>query len=192
MAHLAGSRRGERARPLNRDQLEHIVRAAGDIADDDEIIVIGSQAILGEHPDAPRELCVSVEADVYPKNKPSHWNVIDGSIGEGSMFHDTFGYYAQGVEEGTATLPDGWKDRLVLVTGPGTRFVKAWCLETHDLVLSKYVAAREKDDRFIRAAIAAGYLQETTLLARLSTLPVDGAQRARIEHRIQADFRGPS
>ena len=175
---------------MKRSQLEHIVRAAADIADDDEIIVIGSQAILGEHPDAPPALCVSVEADVYPKNKPQHWNVIDGAIGEGSMFHETFGYYAQGVEEGTATLPEGWRDRLVLVSNPGTRFVKAWCLETHDLVLSKYVADREKDQRFIRGARDAGYLERAVLEERLVTLPVDEPRREHIRARIAHDFAG--
>jgi hypothetical protein len=50
---------------MRRRDLEHIIRAAADIADDDEIIVIGSQSILGQHPDAPDELCVSAEADVY-------------------------------------------------------------------------------------------------------------------------------
>jgi hypothetical protein len=174
---------------VRRAHLEHIIRAAGDIADDDEIIVIGSQAILGEHPDASGALCVSVEADVYPKNKPERWNVIDGAIGEGSMFHDTFGYYAQGVEEGTATLPSGWKERLVLVSNPGTRFVKGWCLETHDLVLSKYVANREKDREFAKAAMTAGYVDAAILRTRLRTMPLDAAGMDRIEQHVRVDLR---
>jgi hypothetical protein len=175
---------------MKRHELEHIVRAAADIADDDEIVVIGSQAILGEHPDAPAELCVSVEADVYPKNKPERWNVIDGAIGELSPFHETFGYYAQGVEEGTATLPAGWKDRLVLLCNAATRFVKAWCLETHDLVLSKYAAGRDKDRRFIGAAVAARYVDKATLLERLRTMPLDVARLESIAEQIERDFAG--
>lgn len=35
------------------EQLEHIIRAAAVIADDDELIIIGSQAILGAYPQAP-------------------------------------------------------------------------------------------------------------------------------------------
>jgi hypothetical protein len=46
---------------MTRAQLEHIIRAAGTIADDDEVVVIGSQAILGEFPDAPAEFLVSNE-----------------------------------------------------------------------------------------------------------------------------------
>ncbi len=91
-----------------------------------------------------RKLCVSTEADVYPKNRPERSDLIDGSIGEGSPFHEAYGYYAQGVGEETATLPEGWKDRLVPVRNANTRGATGWCLEAHDLVLSKYVAARRR------------------------------------------------
>jgi hypothetical protein len=67
---------------MTRSQLEHIIRAAADIADDDEIIVIGSQSILGQYPEAPAALLVSAEADVYPRNKPDRADLVDGSIGE--------------------------------------------------------------------------------------------------------------
>ncbi len=70
---------------MTRDQLEHIIRASGTIADDDEIIVIGSQAVLGQFPDAPPDLLVSNEADVFPKNHPDRWDLIDGSIGESRL-----------------------------------------------------------------------------------------------------------
>jgi hypothetical protein len=106
---------------MKRSELKHVIRAAATIADDDEIVVVGSQAILGQFPSPPAELCVSNEADVYPKNHPERADLIDGSIGELSPFHDTFGYYAQGVGETTAVLPDGWRTRLVRLQSPGTR-----------------------------------------------------------------------
>ena len=46
---------------MKRSELEHVIRASGAIADDDELIVIGSQSILGQYPDAPAELLVSME-----------------------------------------------------------------------------------------------------------------------------------
>jgi hypothetical protein len=49
--------------------LEHIIRTAGSIVEDNEIIVVGSQAVLGQYPDAPASLIRSMEADIYPKNK---------------------------------------------------------------------------------------------------------------------------
>ena len=54
---------------MTRAQLEHIIRAAASIAEDDEIVVIGSQAILGQFANAPAPLTVSNEADVYPRNR---------------------------------------------------------------------------------------------------------------------------
>lgn len=89
---------------MNRSQLEHLIRAAASIADDSDIVVVGSQAILGQHPNAPASLLRSMEADVYPLNAPERADLIDGSIGEGSPFHETFGYYARGVGPRSAVL----------------------------------------------------------------------------------------
>lgn len=172
---------------MNRDQLEHVIRAAAAISGDDEIIVIGSQAILGQFPSPPDELCVSVEADVYPKNTPERADLIDGSIGELSPFHTTFGYYAQGVAPETAILPDGWQARLVAVRGPGTRGATGWCLEVHDLVLSKYVAGREKDIEFCASAARHHLVDRDELLARLATMLIDEAVRALARERIECD-----
>ena len=173
---------------MTRAQLEHVIRAAATIADDDEIVIIGSQSVLGQFPDAPGSLLVSVEADVYPKNKPERADLIDGSIGEDSPFHAAFGYYAQGVGETTATLPAGWHGRLVPVHNANTRGATGLCLDVHDLVVSKYVAARPKDDRFVRDAIAAHLVDRATLDRRLAETPIDEATRARIAARIAHDF----
>lgn len=175
---------------MNRAELEHVIRAAAAISGDDDIVVIGSQAILGQFPAAAPELCVSNEADVYPRNKPEMADVIDGAIGELSMFHDTFGYYAQGVAPRTATLPSGWESRLIPVSNANTRGATGWCLEAHDLVLSKYTAGREKAHEFVAAALRHHLVQPDELLRRLVDLPVDEAQRARIAARIAADAAG--
>lgn len=177
---------------MKRPHLEHIIRASADIADDDEIIVVGSQAILGQFPDAPADLLVSVEADVYPKNHPDRWELIDGSIGELSPFHQTFGYYAQGVEPGTAILPAGWEQRLVVVSNPNTRGAKGLCLEVHDLAVSKYVASRQKDREFLAVAIRHGLLRYDVLVDRLATTAMDDQRRAYISALMAGDFKEPS
>jgi hypothetical protein len=174
---------------MKRTELEHLIRAAADIADDDHIVVFGSQAILGQYPDAPEELRVSNEADVYPMNHPERADLIDGSIGEGSPFQATFGYYAQGVGETTAVLPAGWRQRLVAVRNENTRGATGWCLEAHDLVLSKYVAGRDKDRRFARAALAANLVTREMLLQRLADMPIDAAAQERIRRQIAADSK---
>lgn len=174
---------------MTRRQLEHLIGAAAAIAEDDEIVVVGSQAILGQFPDAPPELLVSNEADVFPRHHPDRADLIDGSIGELSPFHETFGYYAQGVGPETATLPLGWQERLVVVRSAATRGATGLCLEVHDLALSKYVALRDKDDVFCRALARRGLVDRTTLEARLSTMTVEPQVRAAALGRIEADFR---
>lgn len=174
---------------MRRRDLEHVIRAAATISDDDELIIIGSQSILGQFPDAPAELLISNEVDVYPRNHPDRADLIDGSIGELSPFHHTFGYYAQGVGPETASLPAGWDTRLIPVRNPATRGATGWCLEIHDLLLSKYVAGREKDREFTRIAVEHGLARRDVLETRLAALAVDERTRALIAARIEADFR---
>jgi hypothetical protein len=169
---------------VTREQLEHIVRAAAYIVDDDELIVVGSQAVLGQFPDAPPALLSSNEADVYPKNKPELADVIDGTIGELSPFHETFGYYAHGVGPTTATVPEGWRERLVPVRNANTRGATGWCLEIHDLVVSKLAAGREKDLDFAREAARHHLIREDVLRDRLSVTDLSEKLRPIVEGRI--------
>ena len=173
---------------MTREQLEHIVRAAAYIVDDEELIVVGSQAVLGQFPEAPSELLSSNEADVYPKNKPELADVIDGTIGELSPFHETFGYYAHGVGPATATLPAGWRERLVPVRNANTRGATGWCLEIHDLVISKLVAGREKDLDFAREAARHRLVTEATLRERLAATGLPDGQRSVAEGRVARLF----
>jgi len=136
---------------MKRHEIEHILRAASGITGQPDIVVVGSQAILGQFPEAPGELLVSMEADVFPRGRPDLSIQIDGAIGERSLFHETFGYYAHGVDESTATLSEGWRERLVPVRNENTGGATGWCLEVHDLAVSKLVAGREKDIDFVRS-----------------------------------------
>lgn len=103
---------------MRRDQLEHPIRTAGAILDEDEVIVVGSQAILGVVDDSrlPAEATRSIEADIVPLEDPDETmsTLIDGTIGELSPFHSTFGVYAQVVGQRTARLRVGVFDPVVL------------------------------------------------------------------------------
>lgn len=173
---------------MTRSELEHVIRAAGRIARDREIVVIGSQSVLGQYPDAPESLLASMEADLYPKNHPERADLIDGAIGEGSAFHEQYGYYAQGVGEATAILPRGWRNRLVSVSNPNTEGVKGLCLEVHDLAISKYAAGRPKDLAFTRALARHGLTQEVTLLERAAATELAPAVSKLVRGRIRRDF----
>ena len=82
---------------MNRQALEHLIRAAAAVTNEYELMVIGSQSILGSVEHAPADLLQSMEADMYPIKRPELADLIDGAIGELSPFQDRFGYYAQGV-----------------------------------------------------------------------------------------------
>lgn len=159
---------------MRREHLEHIIRAAADVADDDEIVVVGSQAILATFPDAPPALLVSQEADVYPRNHPERATAIDGNLGDGSAFHEAFGYYAHGVGPETAKALEGWQERLVAVKVPlqRGRVATGWCMEAHDLVLAKCAARRDRDWRYAEDAIRGGLVEPSELLWRAPGLPL--------------------
>jgi hypothetical protein len=153
---------------MQRHQLEHIIRAVTGITGSSEFVVVGSQAVLGQFPQAPEELLISIEADVFSLHKPTDNDLIDGSIGEGSPFHQTFGYYAHGVSEETAVLPDGWRERLVTIHNENTGGGTGLCLDIHDLAVSKLVAGREKDLEFLAGVLRHKLAKTQTIRDRLT------------------------
>jgi hypothetical protein len=158
---------------VKREEFEHVVRAAGAILQTDEILVIGSQAIHGVNPEGlPPEAERSIEVDVavFGDTTGALADLIDGAIGEASMFHATFGYYAQGVVETTAVLPDGWRDRLIPFRTPATMGVTAWCLEPHDLWIAKAIANRPRDIEFCEALVRRGLVHTELLVERLAAV----------------------
>src|SRR4051812_3181297 len=155
---------------MNRDQLEHVLRAAGAISGHTEWVIVGSQAILGPVPNAPAEITVSEELDLYAPGDEQASDLIDGSIGERSPFHETFGYYAHGVGAETAILPARWKERAVIIRSGATGGVTGICPHPADLAISKLAAWREKDREFVRALLRHGITTSGEIEVRLSEL----------------------
>jgi len=149
---------------MNREQLEHVIRAASSISGENRIVIIGSQAILGSYPDAPEALRVSMEVDAFPEDAPEKSDIIDGCIGELSPFHETFGYYVHGVGPETAILPRDWRQRLKTVATPATYGCVGLCLSPEDLAISKLLAGREKDIAFVRTMIEEQLVSSKTIL----------------------------
>lgn len=151
---------------MKRGEIEHVIRAAADVVDD-EIVVVGSQAVLGETSDPPAQLLVSMEADVFPLSTPERSIEIDGALGDGSPFHAMNGYFAHGVGPETPRAPKGWQGRLVPIvfepTGGWRRKAVGHFMEIHDLVVSKLVAGREKNLDYAVATIQAGLVDVDNL-----------------------------
>lgn len=178
---------------MRKINLEHIIRAAADIIKDNKFYVIGSQSIFGQHPNLEDllfqlknegkindtdilNIIGSREADIIAisdNENISKADIIDGVIGELSPYHETHGYYADGVNENTAILPYDWKQRLNEICNENTRWVKAYCLDTHDLIVAKLFANREKDINYIGSLVKAGLVDESTVHERLDKVDID-------------------
>ena len=156
---------------MTRTQLEHLLRAAGALTDETEIVILGSQSILGAFPVPPDALCRSIEADAYPRNAPEKTDLIDGTIGELSPFHEAYGYYAHGITPETTVLAEGWQDRLIPLRSPMTQGVTGLCLAPIDLAISKLAAHREKDIAFVRVMTEHNLFDIDTFRNLAATLP---------------------
>lgn len=157
---------------MKREQLEHVLRASAAIAQEQSFVVIGSQAVLLPFPDAPMELLLSNEVDLYPALHPERADLIDGSIGVLSPFHDTFGYHADGVGPDTAVMPADWMQLSKLYYIGDITVV---CPDLHDIAVSKCVAGRDKDADYVRALLRHHMIDVATLKTRVRAL--DPAQR---------------
>ncbi len=162
---------------MKRQDLEHLIRVSSDITKEYELVIVGSQAILGTDPNPPEALTVSVEADIYPLHRPELADKIDVFIGEGSRFHEQHGYYAQGVGAETAKLPAGWKDRMVRVPDVAYNAGVGYCISVLDLFMSKAAAGREKDKEFCMALLEHGYLRISAALALVASMPEEVDKR---------------
>lgn len=178
---------------MNREQLAHVLRAAARITEDGDIIVIGSQSILASHDEQslPIEAIRSMEVDVaFSEDEDAmKADLVDGPLGEGSPFHQEYGYYGQGVEVASAMLPKGWRDRLVPFDRDDARPGRARCLDPYDLVVSKLVAGREKDREFTSALIRVNLIETDLLRERVELLDVPRAVIRRVTNLIEVCVR---
>jgi hypothetical protein len=172
---------------MKKRQVDHVLRAAGRITGEKKFIIVGSQALHGRHPDLADHILRSAEVDLLAPGRPerTEWLV---AIGAFSLFHEEFGYYADPVGENTATLPRGWKGRLVRLPPGDTEGTRGLCLDPHDLAISKYAAYREKDLIFTRGLAQRGIVYRDQLLTLLGQTQLSDDLRENIRARIAADF----
>jgi hypothetical protein len=112
---------------MRRDQLEHAIRTACQIIGTREVIVVGSQSILGtfREDQLPDAATMSAEVDILPiadnnDETARLADLIGGVAGELSSFEELHGFSIDGVDLETSALPAGWRDRLVKVQNPNT------------------------------------------------------------------------
>ncbi len=172
---------------MKKQQLDHVLHAAGRITGEKRFLIIGSQALHGSYPDLPDDIARSAEVDLIATANVDRTEWLN-VIGQDSPFHESFGYYADPVDETTATLPRGWKGRLVALPPGETEGVQGLCLDPHDLAIAKYAAGREKDRVFTRELARRRIVDRKRLLALVGKTPIDEAGRGRIRDLIERDF----
>ena len=173
---------------MNKQQLDHILRAAGRITGEKRFVIIGSQSLHGKFPNLPDDIVRSAEVDLIASKATDRTEWLN-AIGVDSSFHETYGYYADPVDEATATLPRGWKGRLVNLPPGDTEGVQGLCLDPHDLAIAKYAARREKDLAFTRELARRGIVKRESLLELLNQTRVADEVRARMRNDIERDFK---
>jgi hypothetical protein len=172
---------------MKKQQVDHVLRAAGGITGEKRFIIIGSQALHGKYPDVADQILTSFEVDLIASERLDRTEWLN-VIGVDSPFHETHGYYADAVDSGTATLPKGWKGRLVNLPPGDTEGVRGLCLDPHDLAIAKYAAFRGKDLVFTRELARRAITSKERLLELLERTDLTEDMRARIRARIAADF----
>jgi hypothetical protein len=172
---------------MKKQQVDHVLRAAGVITGEKQFIIIGSQSLHGKYPDAPDDIMRSFEVDLIAAKNADRTEWLN-AIGQDSPFHEAFGYYADPVDETTAKLPRGWKGRLVNLPEGDTGGVRGLCLDPHDLAIAKYVARRDKDRQFTRELARRGYVKRPRLLELLEATPIPEDAKARVREDIGKDF----
>jgi hypothetical protein len=156
---------------VRRDDFREALRRASEITADRDLVVIGSQSLHGSFNMAVLQeqavLTLSMEIDVLTADDPDG-NKVFALLARGGAHA---GAEIDGVDITTSALPEGWVDRLVPFPLDDTpEAVIAWCLDPHDLVVAKAIAGREKDWRFIRAAVSATLVDPQECLQRMAHL----------------------
>ncbi len=166
---------------MKRREFETALRAAAEVAQDCEFIVIGSQAVHASCRQPPAEVLLSQECDVYPKNRPETANLLDAQLGRASVFARQHGFYVDAVAPEIASLPDGWEKRLrPFRVGK----VTALCLDVHDLLASKLAAGRLKDLEFVGALLKLRVADTAALRRRIGRYS-EHRDRKKLRSRLQ-------
>jgi hypothetical protein len=174
---------------VTRAELEHAIRAACDLTGDTEVIAFGSQAILGQFPDAPSALRQSAEADIAPKHATDNVDLIDAILGEDSQFHQSTASTYMAFRFKQQPLRRDGRNAPSKVQNKNTRDFIGWCIEVHDLAASKLVAFRDKDLAFVRVLLIEKMVAPRKLITRIRRLPVPEASRDRLVRWVDKTVR---
>ena len=152
--------------------LLHAIKAAGNVADDERIIVFGSNAILPwVNSDMEFHLSMDIDMTFFDDESGEKINLVDGCLGELSNFHDTFGYWVHDVPIDESRFPHRWRDRLVKIEDEYLDGKIGYILSPPDLAVVKLAAGRPKDLDFVEAMLRYGLTDTISIYNMITLLP---------------------
>jgi hypothetical protein len=173
------------------NSINHVLRSAAAITGHSTFVIVGSAAVIARlHENIPEPMTLTPEVDIYAydvANVEDLSDLIDGSIGQDSRFHSTFGYYADGVSPESSKMPADWLERASRYESSECPGVTAIVPEENDIALAKVVAWREKDIAWLKDGVAAGVLSLQKMGDRLALMPVADPNRGARELQILND-----
>lgn len=126
--------------------LTHLIRAIQALVLTEKIVIFGSSSLLAIHHNLgencqPLEQSLDADFIITPLDAKSV-QILSETLGQGSVFLEKYGYYADIVKPEIAdTFPGKWEERLVAFSG----FEGVFALHPLDLALVKLLIARPKD-----------------------------------------------
>lgn len=176
---------------MNRSKLIHILRAVASVSNESKFVLVGSASVLLNSKNIPADMLNTDEIDVYsPESSDEEWfsDLIFGSIGKGSIFANTFSYYADGVSSKTATMPTDWRDRAKDIENIGLPDITVTVPDINDIAIAKMFAWRDKDKIWLMAGVRSLIVKPKLMEARLPLLPDTDTPRSEMDRRMQVVF----
>jgi len=166
--------------------LKHLIAAVHGLAASRSICVLDSSALLASFPDlgeghGPLEKTLDADLLIEPCDEQLA-AVLHEAIGEGSLFAQRTGYYADILRSQiTATIPPGWESRLVMMD-PAKNVA---ALSPEDLCVVKLRAGREKDLLLCRELLQRRLMASEALRIRLDATPLEEREIVSVYQRLR-------
>ena len=152
---------------MRKSDLHSLILEFREVSSEDPPIIVGSQALYAFTDSLPEVARRSIECDfLLSSGNFGKRAEIDKKLGVFSEFQVENGFFADTLGMATVVLPDGWEQRLKPLAAMDGRVV-ALCLDVCDLAISKLIAGRDKDFRFLESLIAIELLPFDEFLERI-------------------------
>lgn len=168
--------------------LQELFDRARQLTNHTEFVVVGSLSILGIVPgkEIPARMLMSIDVDCFTRQDPERIFELKATLGQGSPFEASHGYYLDPISPDVPTLPEQWEYRLVRI--PLDNGILAFFLEPNDAAVSKYARGEPRDREWIQAGLRAGLLSAPIIESRFrQTDFFDAGERERAFKALAED-----